>query len=448
MKDKVFIAWSGSNKIALQVKAILEKKYNYGCSIGGNSDNSSKFSSVGDTVIQQIKSCNQAIIIFQNRKDGAVSNNLFFELGYVMSMYGMKKVHCVKKRGEEVVLPSDFDNSFLEPIDDQSSDEAFAEGIVEYFIGRQKMSINENKMFLINNRYLIHDKIVSHYSESGSKCSDYELAQYILFYMQASHMFGDEKKTLKEMLRFKQANNYEFSSELSLAVNMCISFFELVTNIKFNESNNDVYIEQKVFWEFRNAYISYDDAIVDDNMGIFDEWAKVFIYEHLTFAYMLFAKNDSITKEMKTSLYENSRKSALKAIDYIKILETVAPCKENNDENGLISLLKAYVYRNLFLSLDYMGDPEAINWLKLTLKERSSLKNHFSGGSIDTQLYNNFCMEYYLSLVNYLTSAKDIDPFEVEMYKSEMREYINSVMADNNENVYLKQMSRWCESGN
>ena len=28
MKDKVFIAWSGSNKIALQVKAILEKKYN------------------------------------------------------------------------------------------------------------------------------------------------------------------------------------------------------------------------------------------------------------------------------------------------------------------------------------------------------------------------------------------------------------------------------------
>ena len=91
MKDKVFIAWSGSNSVALKVKSILERKYNYGCSIGGNAENNSKFSSVGDTVIQQIKSCNQAIVIFQNRKDGKVSNNLFFELGYVMAMYGMKR---------------------------------------------------------------------------------------------------------------------------------------------------------------------------------------------------------------------------------------------------------------------------------------------------------------------------------------------------------------------
>ena len=74
MKDRVFIAWSGSNKVAIQVKNILEKQYNYVCSIGGNSDNSSRLSSVGDTVIQQIKTCNQAIVIFQNRADGAVSN--------------------------------------------------------------------------------------------------------------------------------------------------------------------------------------------------------------------------------------------------------------------------------------------------------------------------------------------------------------------------------------
>ncbi len=163
MKDKVFIAWSGSNSIALEVKRLLEKDYNYVCSIGGNSDNSSKFSSVGDTVIQQIKSCNQAIVIFQNRKDGAVSNNLFFELGYVMAMYGMKKVHCVKRANEDVVLPSDFDNSFVEALDDRNDATSFAQEIVAYFIGRQKMSINENKMYLINNRYLIHDKIVSHY---------------------------------------------------------------------------------------------------------------------------------------------------------------------------------------------------------------------------------------------------------------------------------------------
>ncbi len=445
MKDRVFIAWSGSNEIALKVKALLEK-YNYGCFIGGNADNTSKFSSVGDTVIQQIKNCNQAIVIFQNRRDGAVSNNLFFELGYVMAMYGMKKVHCIKRKEEVVVLPSDFDNSFVESIEDNGDDDSFVDGIVKYFIFRQKMSINENKMFLINNRYLIHDKIVSHYSESGSKCSDYELAQYILFYMQAAHMFGDEKKTLKEILRFKQQHNYEFSSELSLAVNMCVSFFELVTSIKLNENENNVYVDQSVFWKFKNAYCGYESDVVDDDIGIFDEWAKVFIFQHLTFAFMLFANNNSLKSDMRSSLYEKSKDYAFKAVEHIKTLEKRAPCIENNDEIGLLSLLKAYVYRNVFIAKDYLKDEDAAEWLKLTLKERLALKNNFDGGIIDTQLYNNFCMEYYLSVVNYLSNIQDVDEFEIEMYRNEMREYINSVMSDNSENVYLKQMSKWCDS--
>ena len=102
MKDQVFIGWSGSNDIAIQVKKYLETK-NYRCTIGGNADNNSQFSSVGDTVIQQIKSCNQAIMIFCNRSDGQVSNNLFFELGYVLASYGQPKVHCVRRESERVL---------------------------------------------------------------------------------------------------------------------------------------------------------------------------------------------------------------------------------------------------------------------------------------------------------------------------------------------------------
>ena len=67
MKDRVFIAWSGTNEIALKVKHVLENRCNYKCFIGGNETNDSNFASVGDTVLQQIKSCNQAIIIFQKR---------------------------------------------------------------------------------------------------------------------------------------------------------------------------------------------------------------------------------------------------------------------------------------------------------------------------------------------------------------------------------------------
>lgn len=449
MKDRVFIAWSGSNKVATLVKNLLEKNYNYVCSIGGNADNDSRFSSIGDTVLQQIKTCNQAIVIFQNRADGAVSNNLFFELGYVLASYGQKKIHCVKREQEEVVLPSDFDNSFVEAIDDSTgSPDAFAQGIVDYFISRQKMSINENKMYLINNRYLIHDKIVSHYSETGSKCSDYELAQYLLFYLQAAHMFGDEKKIYNEILDFKNAHHYEFSEELSLSVNICLSFLEMVMNIKVKD-NADVFIDEDVFWKFRNDYRHYERILVDDDIGVFDEWASVFITEHFAFAYMLIANNDNFDEDMKIRFNVKSKEYALKTIEVIKSLEERTPSKENNDSIGLISLFRAYVFRNIFLAKEKLGESDATVWLEKTLKERAALRKNFGKGTIDTQLYNNFCMEYYLALVNYLSyvGVEEIDEFELMMHRKEIREYLKAVKKDNIENPYLKQIANWCNQG-
>ena len=39
MKDRVFIAWSGTNEIALKVKHVLENRCNYKCFIGGKETN-------------------------------------------------------------------------------------------------------------------------------------------------------------------------------------------------------------------------------------------------------------------------------------------------------------------------------------------------------------------------------------------------------------------------
>jgi hypothetical protein len=174
-----------------------------------------------------------------------VSNNVFFELGYVLARYGTRKIHCVKKREEKIVLPSDFDSSFVEPIA-SGDDEAFARGIVDYFLKRQKMSIPEEKMTLIDNRYQIKEKIASHYSSAGSKCSDYELAQYIIFYMQAAHMFEDEKKVQKEIEKFHREHNTEFSLELRCAVKMCLSFFKLTSEIKSYPETSNVYIDEDI----------------------------------------------------------------------------------------------------------------------------------------------------------------------------------------------------------
>lgn len=442
MKDQIFIAWSGSNEIPMQIKKILETK-SYKCTIGGNADNNSKFASVGDTVIQQMKTCNQAIVVFQNRADGMVSNNLFFELGYVLALYGQTKVHCVRRDNEQVVLPSDFDNSFVEPIACNGDDESFVKGIINYFFERQKMSINVNKMLLINNRYKMHDYIQSHFSEQGSKCSDYELAQYVLFYAQAAHMFGDERKVCKEMKQFKDAYHSFFSDELSVAVNMCITFFEMVTQLHATE-DGEFYIDRSTFRRFRDNYLEYRAEITDDDMGTFDEWANVFLSEHMTYAYGLYACNPELTEENTRKNMEKSKEWAFQALADLKRLEVAACVKDNNDHKGIVSLFYAYVYRNLFISSKKLQEDESeiLKWLEKTKKERTALKNNFEIGSIDSQLYDNFAMEYYLSLIEYLSYADELqlDEDDIEDYKDEIERFIVDSKGQSEHSKYVDRI--------
>ena len=334
MKDRVFIAWSGSSEIALKVKNVLENRCNYKCFIGGNGTNDSNFASVGDTVLQQIKSCNQAIVIFQKRKDGFISNNLFFELGYALASYGLTKVHCVRLAHEQLSLPSDFDNSFVEPIDD-SDPEGLVNGIVEYFLARQKLSVNTNKMYLINNRYLIKEYIRRHFSEQGSQCSDYELAQYLLFYTQAAQMFNDVNAVRNELQAFKQAYQYNFSTELRISVDICLTFFDLYSGIQIDE-NNAAYIDKATYRKVKEKFDSIELDIEDDNTGIFDEWAKVFTSDYMAFATDLYLGNPELTDERKNRIAIKTIELADECIARIERLQAVAPIIENNDHSGLL----------------------------------------------------------------------------------------------------------------
>ncbi len=426
--------------MALKIKKILETKH-YKCIIGGNSDNSSTFSSVGDTVIQQMKTCNQAIVIFQNRADGAVSSNLYFELGYALASYGQPKVHCVRKASESVALPSDFDNSFVEPIACES-EECFVEGIIKYFMDRQKMSITENKMILINNRYRIHDYILRHYSERGSLCSDYELAQYILFYTQAANMFSDENKVLEEIKRFKDAHQTDFSDELSIAVNMSIAFLTIWGKIKCTDDGN-FYLDKSSFRHFREAYEQALGELVEDDMGTFDEWANAFISEHLSYAYSIYANSPELNAEQKQRAIQKCISWGERCIDDLKKLEDVAHIRDNNDHKGFVSLLYAYNYRNLYLCYMELGQRDiALNYLEKTKKERLALKNNFQSGSIDSHLYGTFEMEYYLALAEYLKYASDfgLDEDDVDDYLAEISEFVESAKHKTDMSLYVSRI--------
>lgn len=441
MKDRVFIAWSGTSDIALKVKYILENRCNYKCFIGGNGTNDSNFASVGDTVLQQIKSCNQAIIIFQKRKDGFISNNLFFELGYALASYGQTKVHCVKLANEVLLLPSDFDNSFVEPIDD-SNTEVLVNGIVDYFLARQKLSVNTNKMYLINNRYLIKDFIKRHFSDQGSKCSDYELAQYLLFYTQAAQMFNDVKAVRNELQSFKQIYQYNFSNELTISIDICLTFFDLYEGIKIDDKNI-AFIDKATYRKVKEKFESIELDIVDDNTGIFDEWAKVFTCDYMVFATDLFLGNSELTQERKNRVAKKTIELADECIARIEKLQSVAPIIENNDHIGILSLFKSYIYEHKFIAYDSLGEDEAVEWLKKTKREKSSLRKHFDYGTIDSHLSENLDMEYNLTLIKYLSYSKNLnlDEEEIEECVEEIGDFLAKTQNRTSNNKFMEKIA-------
>lgn len=444
MKDRVFIIWSGSRDVAEKVKSILERDYNYLCWVGGNSENDSQAASISETIIFQMKACNQSIVIFQNKKENnSVSNNLFYELGYTLALYGPTKVHSVRRINDNIILPTDCNNHFIEPIENSDSDDDFAREIVNYFIRRQKLSVDENKMNLINHRYKIHDMINKHYSQEGSKCSDYELAQYILFYMQAAHMFGDEKRILEELSGFYRYHNHEFSTELSLAVNMGISFLNMVIGIKMKSEDCDVYIDEDDFWDFESHYCDYQRIISSENDNIFSNWAEIFFYEHLGFVYMLYANNDTLSHNEKERKYKSCILHCLNALESIDELDRIINFESNNDDKGIIALFKAYLFRNLFVAKHFIGESDAIDWLEKSVEKRRALKIYFDKGAIDTSIYDNFCMEYCLSLLNLMSVRENADPDEIHKCRNEIRRYLENVKDHSRENAYIQQLINW-----
>ena len=365
--------------------------------------------------------------------------NLYFELGFVASSYGLKKIHCVRKIDEKIVLPSDFDNSFVKGLA-ADNDDVFARNIVDYFMSRQKLSVETNKMWIINNRHIVHEMIQAHYSDMGSKCSDYELAQYILFYMQAAVMFQDDSKILNELKNFKKRYGNEFSEELNESVNLSIALLDVQTNLV--NCNDIVYLKDEDFRRYYNSCKDILDDIKDDNSGIYDEWARAIASENLAYACALYSCNPDIDSNMKVYLSDRTIQYGKVCLEYLDILDSMSHNIENNDHIGVIAVFKSYIYRHLFIAYREKDREEAGNWLQLAMKTRKQLVRNFDDNTVDSKIYSNFEMEYYLSLIEYIMFfGKDsIDPFDYMVYMKDIDEFIAKIEKTDTIHAFAKQI--------
>lgn len=76
---------------------------------------------------------------------------------------------------------------------------------------------------------------------------------------------------------------------------------------------------------------------------------------------------------------------------------------------------------------------------------------NFGQGSIDSKLYENFRMEYYLALTEYLMCADriGIDRFDLKMYLDDVNGYLESVSAAEDENnVYIDRIGDYYKKMN
>ena len=253
-------------------------------------------------------------------------------------------------------------------------------------------------------------------------------------------MFQDDERVLTELKQFKKKYSNEFSEELNEAVTLSIALLEVQVNLA--NSEDSVYLGDDDFRRYYNSCKDILNTIKDDDSGTFDEWAKIIASENLAYACSLYSENPNVSAEMQLYLFDRTKKYGEVCISLIDKLERITNSFENNDSIGLIAVFKAYIYRHLFIANRERDKSEADKWLRLTVNERRQLVRTFDDNSVDSKLFSNFEMEYYLSLMEYIdyVGKDSIEPFEYLMFVKDIDDYISKVSKGDHIHAFVKQI--------
>ena len=445
MKGVVFVGWSGSNDLAIEVKRKIEQK-DYHCIVGGNLELTGNEVFVGGTIISQLQKSNQAIFLIEKKDTGYISNNLMFELGYALSKFTTtaKKVHLyyIDINEADEVIPSDLRGAWATHLSrsDYSKD-SLSEIILDDFLNKQDILVPENKMGIVNSWYNTSHEIDIHFTNPGY--SDYELAQYVLFYVQASYMFDFVETAYSKLHNLLKHVNPE-SHALFNAVSLALVSLELFGKTRRN--GDLLYLDfidfDEIYEKFTNIF---DDVMKYDNVGskhtdsnVLSElalWMLAIGKEHQHYACALYLSNPEIDdadlpliRDYVISIGE----------EVLQLCDELINLNQTTNQEFAI-LLKAYVYRNLAKVYDREGNSleMANNYYQYSFDTRKKLMDYYSKLDIDSTLIKNFEMEYYLSLSEITDKLPDGMKRRANIRR--LREYINKERAELESSSYFLQ---------
>lgn len=448
MKGKVFIGWTKTNDIAYKVKDMLD---NYTCYVGGDDPDNKNIGAgqeyyVGSTVIKQMNNCNQAIFII-SKYDKALSNNVMFELGYTCAKFRNtgRKIHVfyLDVPSMDNAIPSDLVGMWAEHMEtyDLSNDE-IAKRIVSLFLKRQMNEITENKMMVIDKWYKIENEIANH--NKDPQCSDFELAQYLLFYSHAAYIFDFSDAAFSQVRSLCEYDSLE-SEELSIAINIAL----LANGAIYRYASSSEPMSGDVYDDIFEKYQSIQKSIgtKHETDGEFYKWAYVMALDYMNLAatLRLFAYDDECKNaEPDTELYDEYTSMVLETGEKILSLCEILGSSQNNKE--FVMLIKAYIFRNIAHVYRIQNDEEnEKKYLDLSYDLRAELHEIYENRHIDSRLKDNFEMEYHLIMSELLKYEKT--GAKARRYRRKVQNYIEK--CQNNSNLissYIVRMKTLMEN--
>lgn len=433
--SRVFIAWSGNFEIAKLLSKKIAAKAGYEAIVGGNLHGLDSIY-VGGTIIEQMKKCDQAILLIQKNSLGTLSSNLMFEWGYVLAKLNANKIHnyLINLNANDSAMPSDLHGVWSHSIStDGKSDEEVANELSELFFNSQKNSVNKNKMSIIIDREETRKLIREH--NSDPVCSNYEMAQYVLCYIYCANIYLDTRDAsltdLQNFLRDLSANAQQ-SPELGQSLRCAITAIKCMKNIRYYK--DEQYMLTDSFYDLRDDLYDIEMRAKQLAESEVKDWILALVYDFIAYMYLLIINGKELDPEKRAEycvrMCDYSRKCAQicdKLIEYTP------------DNLQFCQLLKSYMFRNDFCGLSELEKMEAsgeverseptetrtekiIDCLKKSLKEREALYFTYKDRAVSPVFMNNIEMEYFLALAEY--RMYDTDEISRSENKRRLERYI------------------------
>ena len=467
----VFIGWSRNKDLAIALKKKLDESGYLGVIGGdyeGNDDSmTASARTVSETITYQMNRCNQAILLFENKKDEngtilPISGNLIYETGFLSAKFNSKeniaKLHLFKIdiiNEDSELFPTDMHGVWGTPIvKREKTDEELAQIIFEEFLRKQNLIFSVDKMSVLNSIHRVDTELHEHFT--NPQLSDYELAIQLLLYTQARYIYQDisialeECENLQERLASDKLRPVALRNSLQLSLDTLDLFRQVVAapdsrvNMEgrvfrnfIKKFSSDAYRIREYTCDFHEKYDYSSIRFTEEDVRT-DEFVVLAItqlQEHTTFLYLVYLDKEGIDKEKRKDLCEKALVYCASVIENCKLLQK----QESNGQYA--KLLLSYVYRNAYSFCKELGmENEAESYAKLSLATRRSLyRNIYSMPNVNSSLKDYVALEYFVQLADSIYKMEDED--EIKDCLSEMGEYIK--VFENHENSRTIVFSRF-----